>query len=464
MEESLLKIVYQNGDDLLLAVKACLETGESPNVITKYNESPLRVASRNGRFDVIKLLLSGGADEKQLGWTTLFHAIAYGSIENLEDVVTGTADLEHKDFWERTPLLFSILVGDIEKTSLLLKAGADRTAVGRCGRVPLTYAIQKDNLAMLDFLMEQGFDPEQRDDFSATPLIGAAEAGATKCLNALIAKGVDIFAKNHVPQAAIEYAANLDVVLALVKAGADINDVSKERRAEMLGYSVDMPPDISAEEYFKGRNRVFGRRNPQLAHNPFWQAMIKCGGSGYKATNKFESGKNSSFEKGPVWSFDRFGKSITLLPDGRFLEIAGEHEDHYDPDFCIYNDVFIHDGRGKCDIYIYPREVFPPTDFHTATLIGSDVYIIGSLGYPEDRRPGYTQVFRLELDNLQMERIETSGEMPGWINRHKAVYDGQSLITIKGGKLIIEKQGREEYVDNEHEYSLCLKSLKWRKL
>lgn len=72
----------------------------------------------------------------------------------------------------------------------------------------------------------------------------------------------------------------------------------------------------------------------------------------------------------PVWCFHRFGKSITEFPDGRIIEIGGEHEDYYDPDFCIYNDVVVHYGGGRFEIFGYPEEVFPPTDSHSATLVG----------------------------------------------------------------------------------------------
>ena len=43
----------------------------------------------------------------------------------------------------------------------------------------------------------------------------------------------------------------------------------------------------------------------------------------------------------PFWSWQRFGRTSTALPDGRVIHIAGEHEDFYDPDFCIYNDVMV---------------------------------------------------------------------------------------------------------------------------
>ena len=55
-----------------------------------------------------------------------------------------------------------------------------------------------------------------------------------------------------------------------------------------------------------------------------------------------------------VWSVDNIqywmawghsvgyaGRSTVWLPDGRVVLIAGEHEDSYDPDFCIYNDVVV---------------------------------------------------------------------------------------------------------------------------
>ena len=89
--------------------------------------------------------------------------------------------------------------------------------------------------------------------------------------------------------------------------------------------------------------------------------------TGYVANKHF--GGPSSLDAGPVWCAQRFGQTVTLLPDGRAVQIAGEHEDHYDPDFTIYNDVFVHEPDGTIRIFGYPEAVFPPTDFHTATLV-----------------------------------------------------------------------------------------------
>src|SRR6185369_11799713 len=97
----------------------------------------------------------------------------------------------------------------------------------------------------------------------------------------------------------------------------------------------------------------------------------------------------------------RFGQSSTLLGDGRRIAIAGEHEDYYDPDFYIYNDVIVHHPSGEVDIYCYPREVFSPTDFHSATLVGDRIVLIGRLGYSGTRMPEVTPVYALDTSTYR---------------------------------------------------------------
>jgi hypothetical protein len=47
----------------------------------------------------------------------------------------------------------------------------------------------------------------------------------------------------------------------------------------------------------------------------------------------------------PVFCFRRFGRTETKLPNGRIVYIGGEHEDIYDPDLNIYNDVVVFVNR-----------------------------------------------------------------------------------------------------------------------
>ncbi len=89
----------------------------------------------------------------------------------------------------------------------------------------------------------------------------------------------------------------------------------------------------------------------------------------YRARDLFNIPLNR--EEGPIWTFDRMGRTCDELVDGRMVCIGGEHEDFYDPDFRIYNDVVVFNADATIDIYGYPKEIFPPTDFQTATVTGT---------------------------------------------------------------------------------------------
>jgi ankyrin repeat protein len=346
--------------------------------------------------------------------------------------------------------------GDVAKAEALLSVGSDPTARGRCGRTALTYPIGHGHTVMLRWLLAQGIDPNETDDFGGTALIHAAGDGSAECVRILLEAGADVHHRSNT-SSAIREAGNLEVVRLLVRAGADLNDINGEVRAELTRLPRDGTVACTPEECWAAQHRVFGTANPERMNFPFWKAMVIGGASAYGARAKFEGGR---LDGGAVWCFDRFGKSLTELPDGRIIEIAGEHEDYYDPDFCIYNDVIVHRGDGTFDIYGYPEAVFPPTDFHTATLVGHSVYIIGSLGYAGRRHFGTTPVYRLDTGTLAIEPVETTGTPPGWINSHKAKLVG-GVIEVSGGKVCRLADGEELYEDNPNAYALDLATGVW---
>lgn len=214
----------------------------------------------------------------------------------------------------------------------------------------------------------------------------------------------------------------------------------RERKKEPL-------PAIAHEELLAWRSPRVVVGGPTRLDNPFWHWLVRTRHSAYAANEAIHG--PSPFAAGPGWCFDRFGKSETPLPDGRVVHIAGEHEDHYDPDFYIYNDVIVIGHDGAIAIYGYSREVFPPTDFHTATLIGDAIYIVGCLGYPEQRVKGSTPVFRLALDTVVITPVTTSGEAPGWIHGHTAeLADDGETIVIRGGEVWLgEERSMQENID-----------------
>jgi hypothetical protein len=246
--------------------------------------------------------------------------------------------------------------------------------------------------------------------------------------------------------------------------------------------------DITREQFEQQRRPRFGTANPERMDVPFWEWMIRgddqpppedgrvLGRLGlvmregvlkstygpWRARDLFQVKLDR--DDGPIWTFDRMGQSRTELPDGRVVCVAGEHEDYYDPDFNIYNDVAVFTPDGGIEIFGYPREVFPPTDFHTASLDGDRLVIVGSIGYPADRVPGHTPIYSLDLASYRIDRLDTVSQKPGWIGRHGADLDaGRRVVTVRGGEVLVEREGGGRFRRNVEEYEFDLRTLAWRR-
>ncbi|MEL6330897.1 MAG: hypothetical protein AAFR38_14720 [Planctomycetota bacterium] len=219
---------------------------------------------------------------------------------------------------------------------------------------------------------------------------------------------------------------------------------------------------MDLETYIAGKQARRGAGNPQRVKNAAWEWMVRTGEIPYAALMNL-GGDGSDFESKPDWCFSRFGMSLTHLPDGRRIYVAGEHEDWYDPDFFIYNDVIVR-RDDDIEIYAYDESSFPPTDFHSATLIDTEIVLVGSLGYPKNRRPGVTQVLALDTESYAVRRIETSGDVPGWVHRHATSFDPETrLLSLRAGLVY---QGGESSLSlrrNLDEFELDIESLMWRK-
>jgi hypothetical protein len=200
--------------------------------------------------------------------------------------------------------------------------------------------------------------------------------------------------------------------------------------------------DIDQRTFDEQRSPRFGRSNPERMRLEFWEAMVKLGRGPYAIRERFDS----SHDVRTIWCFDRMGQTRVEMADGRTICVAGEYEDGGDPDFCIYNDVVVLLADGGVEIYGYPKEDFPPTDFHTASLVGGRIVLIGSLGYQE-------------------ERTANQGESPGWLHKHEAEVspEGDSIL-IRGG-LVLEIQDDDQvFRENLEEYRFRPDDGLWERL
>src|SRR5262245_22159627 len=109
--DALLDAVHGHGmdcDQQLLELLALLAAhGADLSGVSSYGESGLRVLSRLGRFDAVRLLLDAGADKTQLGWTPFIEAVACGSLADVQTALAHDTALEERDWWERTAWLIA---------------------------------------------------------------------------------------------------------------------------------------------------------------------------------------------------------------------------------------------------------------------------------------------------------------------------------------------------------------------
>jgi ankyrin repeat protein len=457
----LLHAIYalHDSDRLGGVAEQLLKAAADPNCETTYGESPLNVASRMGRFDIVKLLLHFGANPDALQWTKLIEAVACGTSDEVEQRVEAGDPIAYRDRWQRTAFMIAALAGEVEKAERLLEHGADVHEHNSFEGTALMLAAERNHVNMVRSLVAAGADVNATNDSGTTALILAAQAGAASCVELLLKAGADEQRANTYGDTAIRAASNERTVRLLVDAGEDIGGISTKMRRELTGLVAGKRLAIARDTYLEERHRRFGVSNGERMTHTFWRSMVQAGIPAYQARQQF--GDTNSLDK-PVWCFSRFGMSFTELSDGRYVQIGGEHEDSYDPDFCIYNEVVVHQRSGEFEIFGYPEGEFPPTDFHTATFVNGYIYVIGGLGYRGSRAFSFTPVYRLDCASWMIESLPTR-QSPGWIYNHRARLEQPSDIVIAGGKLCRLEGGSEEHIENEATYRLSLSTLRWTK-
>jgi len=249
-----------------------------------------------------------------------------------------------------------------------------------------------------------------------------------------------------------------EMVRLFARYGANLTDFARDMMPFATGTEHMCPQPIKAEQIHLATARR-GLYNPHPCTNPFYLNQIRTFNSAYWGMRRDFGDDVKHYGRGvsPFFSFDRFGRTATRLADGRLVLIAGEHEDSYSSDFCIYNDVCVVHEDGSAAFYLYPTDEFPPTDFHSATQIEDSIWIIGNLGYPKQRQYETTQVLKLDINTWRVTRIRTDGIMPGWISRHTAHRQGPDII-ISGGK------AGPVYRNNTTRYALNTRTLTWRQV
>ncbi|MFC2141340.1 ankyrin repeat domain-containing protein [Acidobacteriota bacterium] len=224
----------------LLLAAAITVTAQDEDVQDRQKiKDELFTAARKGDFTTAKYLLEKYSDMKNVkdtgGWT-LLHA-TYNSRELVEYLIENGADINARSDGQWTPLHNQAYKGSLDSVELLLQHGADIEAKTSFGHTPLLSSIRWDRVEVTELLLKKGANVNPTTELGRTPLIISAIEGNLELVRLFLDNDADISIKdNNYKKTALHFAAlygQLDIVDALVKKGANVNETDADRKTPL---------------------------------------------------------------------------------------------------------------------------------------------------------------------------------------------------------------------------------------
>lgn len=233
----------------------------------------LMVASSLGARDVVKWLLTQGADVKA------------STVLRDPEKPPGVAGF--------TALHFACGRNQVEIAGLLIERGAVIGQKDEDGNSPFVFACAKGHLEVVKFLLTSGAKIEELNGYGWTPLLVVVSKKQTKVAEYLIAQGANVNSKYPNGRTALMTAAEQgDELLAqlLIEKGADVNQLSDSHGTALIDAAVEGQAKVA--KLLIQNNAKIDQRNQEG-----WSALMKAVAHGHCETVKIlcEAGANPSF-------------------------------------------------------------------------------------------------------------------------------------------------------------------------
>ena len=140
----------------LTKVRTEIEGGTAVDIRDAGGHTALMLAAKSGRTEVVKYLVSKGADVKAESefflWTPLYYAASFNRVDVMEFLIANGANVDAPDKWGSTPLFAAASLGHVEAVKLLLDNGADTSIENRDNQTALDFARQHNQPAVMQLL------------------------------------------------------------------------------------------------------------------------------------------------------------------------------------------------------------------------------------------------------------------------------------------------------------------------
>lgn len=225
----------RSGD--LAAVTYLLRSGENPNHSCPDGMTPLMIASGLGQSQMVDILLTAGADvlaiEPRMGATALHKAAQSGNTDVIGLLLDHGAFIDQQSpVLGHTPLMDAVLHKHTEAVRYLLERGTRTTIRNHWQQTAIELA-QSDGLEAIAELIEAR-DRKDAERIRGKTLMAAVKAGDVGEVRRLLASGEPVAQRlpimgsrddNYTPLGLAVREGHIDIVQALLDAGADIRRV-----------------------------------------------------------------------------------------------------------------------------------------------------------------------------------------------------------------------------------------------
>ena len=200
-------LVVENNLD---AVQWLISRGASVNATHDESETPLADATGLDHPEMVKLLLSHGADPNGSGYCLGTPLERADNVEIVDLLLAAGADVNRGTSSSGPPLHAALESGRRAVAERLIQAGASTTSQDRWGRLPLHAAAESGDAELLAWFIGLGMDPKVIDGTHSTALHAAASVGADDSVRLLLKLGVDSLTLNEYGETAAQLAKRMN--------------------------------------------------------------------------------------------------------------------------------------------------------------------------------------------------------------------------------------------------------------
>ncbi len=173
------------------------------------NSHSLMLASSTGNIDIINLLIKLGSDiniKDQDGYSLIRNATDRGKVEVVKTLISHGADIHERNKYDQSTLLINASEDNyIDVVKLLIDKGADLNAKDKKGETALLKAVDEDHYEVMKVLVGAGANIDTPNSLGDTALM-LAISNNLESVKFLVEKGADINIKNSYNRTALNIA------------------------------------------------------------------------------------------------------------------------------------------------------------------------------------------------------------------------------------------------------------------